>query len=460
MDYEKFIESKKVLDIDTGFEVPRCDLNESLFDFQRDIVHWALRRGRACIFADCGMGKSLMQLSWANQVSERTGNPVLILAPLAVSKQTIREGKKFGIQVDLLESDVFGKGIFITNYEKLHRVNLDQFSGIVLDESSILKSYTGKIRNQIIEGCQSIAYRLACTATPSPNDFMELGNHAEFVGSMSRTEMLSMFFVHDGGETQKWRLKGHAKTEFWKWVCQWAVMIRKPSDLGYSDGNFSLPEIHIHNIVTSVKENDSVDGLLFRMPASTLQERQKERKLTIGDRAKECAGLINALPDDQWLVWCNLNDEAAAVKKYVDGIVEVKGGDSDEQKTDRLLGFSTGDVKKLVTKPKIGGHGLNFQSCHNMIFVGLSDSYEQYYQAVRRCWRFGQTEEVNCYIITAETEGAVVKNIERKEKDATAMANEMVKNMHVYNEENIRGTSNDKALYSPENTMCLPEFLK
>ena len=451
MKYNEFISKKEMLDPATGFEFDKSKLNENLFDFQRDIVHWALLRGRACIFADCGMGKTLMQLEWAHRVTEKTEKPVLILAPLAVSKQTILEGKKFGIHVEHLQSDVFGSGIFITNYEQLHNVNLDQFGAIVLDESSILKAYTGKIRNQIIEGCQSIPFRLACTATPAPNDFMELGNHAEFVGSMSRTEMLSMFFVHDGGETQKWRLKGHARSEFWKWVCNWAVMIRRPSDLGYCDDGFDLPALDINNIQVSVGEADSADGMLFRMQASTLQERQKERKLTVSDRAKEAAKLVNG-NDEQWLIWCNLNDEAKEIKRLIPDAVEVSGSDAHHIKEDRMLGFSSGKHRVLITKPKIAGFGMNWQNCHNMAFVGLSDSYEQYYQAVRRCWRFGQKETVNAYIITAETEGAVVKNIERKERDAIAMANEMVANMHVYNENNIKGTSRDKGDYKVNTT--------
>lgn len=459
MSYAEFIKSKRVEDPDTGFEIGRTALNDHLFDFQRDIVKWALLRGRACIFADCGMGKTIMQLEWAHHVTIATGLPVLILAPLAVSRQTIREGDKFGIKVEDLKSDVVDEGIYITNYEKIHKFNISMFGGIVLDESSILKDYTGKLRNLIITESIGIPYRLACTATPAPNDFMELGNHAEFVGAMTRTEMLSMYFVHDGGETQKWRLKGHARSEFWKWICSWAVMIRKPSDLGYSDDDYILPKLIMHNIVTKVSETDGADGFLFRLPASSLQERQRERKLTVEDRAKECAGLIAAQPDEQWLVWCNLNDEAATVKRYVDDIVEVKGSDKDELKTSRMLGFSTGEVQKMVTKPKICGHGLNYQNCHNVVFVGLSDSYEQYYQAIRRCWRFGQKHDVHCYIITAETEGAVVKNIERKERDASRMAQEMVANMHVYNEQNIKQNKRTKTEYAPVSEMVLPDFV-
>ena len=443
-DYATFLEAKAVTDMPTGLDVAP-ELNPMLFPFQRDIVTWALLRGRAAIFADCGLGKTPMQLEWSRHIP---GN-VLIVAPLAVSRQTIREGEKFGVAVAASQDGRVAGQITITNYERLHHFDPADFTGIVLDESSILKSYAGKFRNAIIEGWCNIPFRLACTATPAPNDFMELGNHAEFIGVMTRAEMLAMFFIHDGGESQKWRLKGHAQSEFWKWLCSWAVMMRKPSDLGYDDGAFTLPELRIHEVVVRVDECDSEDGLLFRMPASTLQERQKERRLTIGMRVDECAAIING-DTDPWLIWCNLNAESDLLTQTISGAVEVKGADSDSHKESTLLGFSAGAVNKLVTKPKIAGHGMNWQHCHKVAFVGLSDSYEQFYQAVRRVWRFGQTQPVDCYIITAETEGTVVANIRRKERDAMRMADEMVKHMHVYNEANIKGTQRDEAIYMTE----------
>lgn len=444
MKYSEFLNQKKVVDVDTGLsDVP--DLNPMLFDFQRDIVRWALRRGRAAIFADCGLGKTPMQLEWANHVP---GN-VLIVAPLAVSKQTIREGAKFGISVDGSQDGSHSSKITITNYERLQHFNPSEFTGIVLDESSILKSYTGKYRNELIENWGQVPFRLACTATPAPNDFMELGNHAEFIGAMTRTEMLSMFFIHDGSETQNWRLKGHGQSEFWKWICSWAVMIRRPSDLGYDDGKFILPELRIHEVVVPVSETDSQDGFLFRMPASSLQERQKERKLTTEDRVKKCAEIING-SKEPWLIWCNLNDESDLLTKQIAGAVEVKGSDSNEHKESSLLGFSAGDVLRLVTKPKIAGFGMNWQHCSKVAFVGLSDSYEQFYQAIRRVWRFGQQNPVDCYIITAETEGAVVANIKRKEHDSMLMAEEMVKHMQVHNQENIRGMKKTRSAYMTE----------
>ena len=443
MDYKDFIKNKKRIDPYTGLpEIPK--LNTMLFDFQHDIVAWALKRGRACIFADCGLGKSPMQLEWAKHIP----GDVLIAAPLAVAQQTIRESEKFNIGETIGYSRTGEKKgkITITNYEMLDNFNPDDFKGIILDESSILKSYTGKFRNMIIDTFKTVPFRLACTATPAPNDFMELGNHAEFMGVMSRTEMLSMFFVHDGGETQKWRIKGHAEDTFWKWVCSWAVMIRKPSDLGYPDNDFLLPKLNLKEDVCMVSEDQSEEGLLFRLPASTLAERIVERRLTVGIRCEKAAKKANE-SDETWLLWCNRNDESSLLHRLIPGSVEVNGSMKLEQKEKAMQDFSTGKIRVMITKPSIAGFGMNWQHCFNMAFVGLSDSYEQFYQAVRRCWRFGQKKEVNAHIITANTEGAVVQNIKRKEKDSIIMAEKMVKNMKVYNSENVKGLSRENAEY-------------
>ena len=440
-EYQEFLKRKATSDPATGLkEVPQ--LNPALFDFQRDITGWALRRGRAAVFADCGMGKTPMQLEWARHIP---GN-VLILAPLAVAAQTVREGEKFGVTVRYArqQADV-QPGVTIANYEMLEHFDASYFTGIVLDESSILKSYDGKTRTTIINTFKQTPFRLACTATPAPNDYMELGNHAEFLGVMSRVEMLSMFFVHDGGETQKWRLKGHAESEFWKWLASWAVCIRKPSDLGYDDGDFTLPELVMHQI--TVKIDDPSDGFLFPVEASTLQERLRARRDTIAERIAHCATVVNGT-DEPFLVWCNLNDESAGLKSAIAGAVEVKGADSNEHKEKAMMGFTAGDVRCLVTKPSIAGFGMNWQHCNNMAFVGLSDSYEQFYQAVRRCWRFGQKKPVNVYVITAETEGAVVANIKRKEADAMKMAENMVEHMKDLNADAVRGMSREKAGYA------------
>jgi superfamily II DNA or RNA helicase len=436
-DYESFLARKAFVDPPTGLSrVPT--LNEYLFDFQRDIVTWALRRGRAAIFADCGMGKTPMQLEWARHVP----GPVLILAPLAVAGQTIREAAKFGVEAEYVRSQAEIRAsaarIFVANYEMLQHFKPEHFAGIVLDESSILKAYDGATRTAIIEAFRATPFRLACTATPAPNDYMELGNHAEFLGAMSRVEMLSMFFVHDGGETQKWRLKGHAEADYWRWLCSWAVMIRKPSDLGYADGDFVLPELVMHDVTVGVDEPGS--GQLFPLLAQTLQERLQARRDTLKDRVAHAAAIVNAT-DEPFLVWCNLNDESAQLARAIPGAVEVTGSDSADAKERAMLGFAAGNIRALVTKPSIAGFGMNWQHCRNMAFVGLSDSYEAFYQAVRRCWRFGQKKPVNVYVVTAETEGAVVANIKRKEADAVNMAENMVSHMKDLNAEALHGAS-------------------
>jgi len=430
LEYKEFLKQKTHEGIDSGISVNK--LNPMLYRFQHDVVKWALKIGKCNIFADCGLGKTPMQLEWANKVPGK----VLILAPLAVSQQTIKEGEKFGIKVKYSRKQATSEKITITNYEMLDHFDSSKYQGIVLDESSILKSYTGKYRNQIIESFRDTPYKLACTATPAPNDFMELGNHVEFMGVMTREEMLSMFFVHDCSETQKWRLKGHAEEAFWKWLCTFSVMLRKPSDLGYEDDGFVLPSLNIIEHIAKVDRNHSKGDMLFRLDAGSLSERIKERRITTNERVKKAASIINQT-DDTWLIWCNLNNESELLTNMIDGAAEVKGSDSLDKKTERLMSFSSGKIKRLVTKPKIAGFGMNWQHCSKIAFVGLSDSYEQFYQAVRRCWRFGQTKEVDCHIITAETEGAIVSNIKRKEKDSMLMAKEMVKHMQVHNKENL-----------------------
>jgi hypothetical protein len=420
MRYEDFIAKKAIRLKDSGLAGVR-DLNPKLFDFQREIVSRSLKKGRYSIFCDCGLGKTPMQLEWAAQLPDR----VLILAPLAVAQQTVREGQKFGIPV-VYERYPSGRAkIVITNYEMLENFSARDFQGIVLDESSILKSYSGSMRNQIISTFERTKYRLACTATPAPNDFMELGNHSEFVGALTRTEMLSTFFVHDGGDTSKWRLKGHAVHGFWKWVCSWAVMARKPSDLGFDDANFILPDLRVHDVTVDAKH--ITDGRLFAMPAITLEERRKARQSSVKDRARKVAEIAESRPDESWIIWCNLNSESESATKIIPDAVELRGSEDREDKAAKMLDFSSGNIRVLVTKPSIAGFGMNWQHCHNVQFLGLSDSYEQFYQAIRRCWRFGQTKPVDCYIVTATNEGAVTENIKRKERDAAALAEGMVR---------------------------------
>jgi len=450
-EYNEFLHGKAIRAIPTGIDPG--DPPSMLFEFQRDIVKWALRRGRSAIFADCGLGKTPMQLSWADQVPGK----VLILAPLAVSQQTVREGAKFGIDLEYSRHPIDSR-ITITNYEMLDHFSPKDYTGIVLDESSILKSYDGKFRNQIVESFKDTPFKLACTATPAPNDHMELGNHAEFLGVLSRTEMLSTFFVHDGGDTSKWRLKGHAERDFWRWMCSWAVMIRKPSDLGYEDGKFTLPPMTMHQ--TIVESLSTPEGALFALEATTLQERQQARKGTTHERCQAVADIVATKPDEPWLIWCNLNDESQTVKSMIQGSVEVTGSDPIETKESRMLGFTRGDHSIMVSKPSICGFGMNWQHCANVVFLGLSDSYEQFYQAIRRCWRFGQTREVNCWIVTSDIEGAVVANIGRKEQDAARMAEEMVSHMHDINSQEIRGTVRTDDGYNATVKMELPTWLE
>jgi len=424
--YESFIESKRIRDEPSG-DTFDGDLNPHLFDFQRAIVRWALFRGRAAVFADTGTGKSLMQLTWANIVAKHTGSNVLILAPLAVAKQTVREAGKFGLQCEYKRD---GKpsdcGVTITNYDMLSHFKSEDYGGIVLDESSVLKAFGGVVRKQITEFGGSIQYRLACTATPAPNDLVEITNHAEFLGVMIGREIIALFFTQDGNTTHHWRLKGHARKAFWKWMASWCVAVRMPSDLGYDDGDFVLPPLEYHH--HKVMAGEPPEGMLFQVDALTLQERLAARRSSITERVSKCTELVNGSADS-WLVWCNLNKESELLRKAIPGSVEVKGSDTREHKEKSLLAFADGKIKVLITKPLIAGHGMNFQVCHEMAFVGLNDSFEQLYQATRRCWRFGQNHKVNVHIITADSEGAVLRNIERKQKQASEMITELVKNM-------------------------------
>lgn len=454
MKYETFLRHKEITVPFSGIDINQADISSKLFDFQRDIVLWALKKGKAAIFAGTGLGKTLMQLEWAKHI----GGTVLILAPLAVSKQTISEGEKFGIAVNHCNSqeDVIDSGINITNYERMDRFDFSKFRGIVLDESSILKAQSGKIRSQLIEYCRQIPYRLACTATPAPNDLMELCNHSEFLGVMSSNEMLATFFVHDGGDTSKWRLKRHAVHDFWRWVASWSVMLTNPADLGYDGSRYNLPPLHISQHTVHTEKQPET---LFAVEALTLQERQQARRDSVQDRARECAALVNA-DTDQWLVWCNLNSEADALKALIPGAVEISGSDKPEVKEQAAVDFAAGKIRVLISKPLIFGMGLNFQRCHKMAFVGLSDSFEQYYQSVRRCWRFGQETPVDVRIITADTEGAVVENIQRKEKQFEEMLRGMIAVTQNITKDNIKATTRQTKAYEPQERMELPEWLK
>lgn len=430
-------------------------INDSLFEHQQALVSWALRKGRCAIFADTGLGKTLMQLEWARHVAE--AGPVLVLAPLAVAHQTVDEGQRFGIDL-AYRHEYQGDRITITNYERIDAFDPADFAGIVLDESSILKSYDGKTRNAIIDGFGRTPYRLACTATPAPNDHTELGNHSEFLGIKTRQEMLAEYFVHDGGSTQNWRLKGHASDDFWRWVCTWAAVVKRPSDLGFSDDGYNLPPLRMHEHVVRVDHSDAWNaGLLFAPTAAGLNDQRAVRRATTAKRVAIAADL--AAGDDPVLVWCELNAEADAIERAIPDAVQVAGSDDPETKAERLLAFTRGQTRVLVTKPKIAGFGMNMQRCSRMVFLGASHSYEQTYQAVRRCWRFGQTRPVDVHIIRAETEGAIVANFRRKEADAERLADEMVSRVRDSMRMEIGGTSKEWNPYNPAQTMRVPEWI-
>lgn len=450
MNYEDFLKSKRFVLESSGFDIDKSELNPMLYEFQKDIVRWALKKGKACIFADCGLGKTPMQLSWAHQVCTHAGGMVLILAPLAVADQTKREAEKFGYTVKVVESQSECiSGINITNYEKMDKFVANEFVGVVLDESSILKSYSGKVRTAIIQNFHSVPYKLACTATPAPNDYMEIGNHSEFCGVMTRSEMLSMFFVHDGGQTSKWRLKGHATDVFWQWLATFSVFVDNPANIGYQVSGYDLPKLNINEII--------VDGNEPIKESLTLTERREARKESLELRCKKAAKLVNS-SNEKWLVWCDLNDESARLSELISESVEVKGSDKSEYKSNSMLAFSDGTVKCLITKPKIAGFGMNWQNCHNMIFTGLSDSYEQYYQAVRRCWRFGQEKPVNVYIIISAKEGCVKENIERKQCDFQKMQSEMTELTKEITKKELKSTCRISTPYEPTKEMKLPDW--
>ena len=454
MEYREFLESKSFKHVSAGFDVDSLDYG--LFDYQEPIVKWALRRGKAAIFADTGLGKTPMQLAWADKVAQHTKGPVLILAPLAVSNQTIEEGVKFGVHVEKANpgAPIFGPGIVITNYEQLHKFNPDDFQGIVLDESSILKGMDGRRRKEITEFGRHIPYRLSCTATPSPNDFMELGTQAEFLGIMSQVEMLAMFFIHDGGDVAKWRLKGHGEAKFFEWLATWSVVIRSPADLGFDATRHKLPELIYHSHVIETEPENT----LFVEPAQGLQDRNKARKDSVDDRVSLAAKIANQM-EGQVLVWCNLNDESEKLTKSIQDAVEVKGADKPEHKTASLIGFAHNDVRVLVSKPRIAGFGMNWQNCNQMIFVGLSDSWEAYYQAIRRCWRFGQTKPVHVHVVSADTEGAVVENIRRKDEQNSVLGKKMVEHMKTMMEKEIFSAAIEKTEYNAQIKMEHPEWL-
>lgn len=430
MEYQEFLRKKQKKVVQSGFDVSESDLNSNLFPFQKFVVKRALKSGKYAIFADTGMGKTIMQLEWAHQVSMQTGKPVLIFAPLAVAEQTIEEGAKFGIEVSK-----YGKGdnIQIVNYEQFDNIDLSYFSGLVLDESSILKNETGIYRNKFIDECRAIPYRLCCTATPSPNDPMELGNHAEFLDAMGYNEMLAMYFVHDAQQTQKWRLKGHAVNRFYEFIASWSIMFNKPSDIGFEDTGYDLPELIINENQVKTKVPD---GMLFGGSAVSATDFNKSLRDTQKERIDEVLKIVKTLGKEQILIWAKQNDEANTIYSELTKLGydcrNVQGSDSPESKSKNLIGFAHNEYQILISKTKIASFGMNFQNCHNQIFASVDFSFESTYQAIRRSWRFGQTQKVNVWLITTDRMINVLKTINDKEYSFKQMQQEMTKAVNKY----------------------------
>jgi len=426
MNYDQFIDGKRKAHKACGFDP--APFIVPLFDWQEVIVAWAVRLGRAALFEDCGLGKTAQQLEWASQVFRKTGKSVLILTPLAVAEQTVSEASKFAVPCSLVESEdeIRTAGVYVTNYEKLDAFSSHEFAGVVLDESSILKSFTGKTRRQLTHRFSSTPYRLCCTATPSPNDYTELGQHAEFLGVCTPQQMLCTFFINDTFNTGDWRLKKHAESEFWKWLASWAACVAKPSDIGFSDDGYDLPKLDLKTVMVDVDEGKDRGGDLFRIATLSATTMHREMRLTSDARALAVADMVNE-SSEQWVVWCNTNDEADALAAKIPDAVEVRGSDTAKAKRAALSTFLTGTARVIITKPSIAGFGLNWQHCKNVAFVGLSYSFEDFYQALRRTYRFGQKREVNAYIVQARTEGAILRSIQTKMKQHADMQQNMKK---------------------------------
>lgn len=453
--YSEFLKNKGVKAKSYGKELSKKDIHPKLFDFQQDVVLWAARKGRALVGLDTGLGKTFVQLEWARLMADRS----LIIAPLSVARQTAREAEKINITVEYVRSqeEVGGNGIYITNYEMVEKFDSKLFDAVVLDESSILKAIDGKYRRTLTKSFSNTKYRLCCTATPAPNDHTEIGMHAEFLGVMRHNEMLANFFIHAnkiketivtrengnrakiktkqaGKKGQEWRLRNYAKNDFYRWLASWAIMMSKPSDLGYDDDGYILPELNIEPLFIPI--DYSPDDQLFFTGLKGIQDRTSIRRETLDERVSKAADFVNK-SNEQWLVWCGLQSESDALVKSIPGAIEVKGSDSPENKAKELERFQDKEYRVLITKPKIAGFGMNFQNAHNMVFVGLGDSWESYYQCIRREWRFGQCKPVNVYIVLTEIEREIYDNVMRKEAMANEMKKELIKEMNIHEKEEL-----------------------
>lgn len=458
MNYTDFVYSKLSTVPATGI-TGELALPESLFGFQAALTRWAARRGRAAIFADTGLGKMRMELAWANAVTRHTGMPVMVHTPLAVAAQLASEARKVGIETTICrEASDVSTGINIANYERLHKFDTSIFGGVVLDESGCIKHHDTKTFQALTAAYRDTPFKLPATATPAPNDWTELGTHAEFLGVCTRAEMLAEFFTHDGGDTSVWRLKGHARSIFWRWVATWGAMIRKPSNLGFDDGAYNLPPLHLHE--HQVGYEMPLNGMLFATEAQTLSERREARRASLEDRVRECAAMVNADAAEPWVVWCDLNAEGDALTKAINGAVQISGADDIDTKERRLIDFAEGRVRVLVSKPSICGWGLNWQHARRMAFVGVTDSYEAYYQAVRRCWRFGQTSDVHVHIFSSKAEGAIVANLKRKEREAGQMADSLSAETCDAVMAEVTGTTRVTNPYAAAQSVAIPSFLE
>lgn len=452
-DYTDFLAQKRLIVPSSGRSIEPGDLHPALFSFQRDLVRWSLRKGRAALWCDTGLGKTLMQLCWSQHAAER----VLILAPLAVAQQTVREGERWGIPVTYArqQDQSAPVGITVTNYEMLDRFEPETFGAVVLDESSILKSYEGKIRTALIEAFRHTPYRLACSATPAPNDREELSNHAEFLGVMSRAEMLSAFFLHDD---QGWRLKRHAVGPFYRWLASWAMSLKKPSDIGaYDDTGYNLPPLTIE---PHFARTDYVPpGRLFADRLQGVTERAAVRRDTIEERVAVAATLVKMEPEEPWICWVGLNEEGERLKRELPEADLIEGSQLPDEKAAAVLRFLDGETRIMITKSSITGYGLNLQRCARMVFVGIGDSYEQYYQSIRRCWRFGQDRPVTAHIVLSEPERVIYENVLRKEQEALTLSAELVQNVGAFERQEIEQMS-ARDDYEPAQEMRLPHWLR
>jgi hypothetical protein len=452
-DYQEFLHRKMIDGSNTGFNP--IWLPSQMFPFQKHVTEWAIRKGKGAIYADCGLGKTLMQLAWAENVVRHTNRPVLVLTPLAVASQTLKEAHLFGIDAERGETPTSAK-VYITNYEKLHHCDPDQFSGIVCDESSILKSFNGVRRSEITHYMRKMPFRLLCTATAAPNDYIELGTSSEALGQLGYMDMLSRFFKNDQntadshsrmhGKAVQWRFKGHAELAFWRWVCSWAIALRNPADVGCDDDRFELPELIEREHV--VESRTLAPGMLFAAPASNLHEEREERRRTVQERCERAAEL--ATHDAPVVAWCHLNDEADLLERLIPDAMQISGSTPDEKKEEIYEAFSSGQLRGLVIKPKIGAWGLNWQHCSHVVTFA-SHSYEQYYQCVRRCWRFGQKSKVTVDVIASEGEAGIKDNLSRKSKNADRMFEALVAQMN-------NAVKVDRLEYQ-KNEMEIPQWL-